>query len=126
MMEKKKMPEILSPAGNFEKLKFASLYGADAVYFAGELFGMRAMAGNFSNDELKSATTHLHTLGKKGYLTLNTMPRASDIALLEAYLEVVEDSGVDAVIVADLGVFDIVRKRLQPYRRDRDAEKTLV
>ena len=112
MMENKKMPEILSPAGNFEKMKFDSLYGADAVYFAGELFGMRAMAGNFTNDELKKASEYLHSLGKKGYLTLNTMPRAKDIALLEEYLEVVEDAGVDAVIVADLGVFDIVRKRL--------------
>mgnify|MGYP003290502186 CR=1 FL=1 len=108
-----KKPEILSPAGNFEKLKFASLYGADAVYFAGELFGMRAMADNFSKHELKLACDCLHEQGKKGYLTLNTMPRSSEIKLLEEYLEAVEASGVDAVIVADLGVFDIVRRRLK-------------
>jgi putative protease len=108
-----KKPEILSPAGNFEKLKFASLYGADAVYFAGEQFGMRAMADNFSKDELKLACDFLHSQGKKGYLTLNTMPRSSEMKKLEEYLETVEASGVDAVIVADLGVFDIVRKRLQ-------------
>jgi len=105
-------PEILSPAGNFEKLTFASLYGADAVYFAGEMFGMRAMADNFTADELKKACDLLHSQGKKGYLTLNTMPRSSEMKLLEGYLETVENSGVDAVIVADLGVFDLVRKRL--------------
>lgn len=105
-------PEILSPAGNFEKLTFASLYGADAVYFAGEMFGMRAMADNFTADELKKACDFLHSQGKKGYLTLNTMPRSSEMKLLEGYLETVEHSGVDAVIVADLGVFDLVRKRL--------------
>ena len=108
-----KKPEILSPAGNLEKLQFASLYGADAVYFAGELFGMRAMANNFTKDELISGVSHLHSLNKKAYLTLNTMPRSNEIELLEEYLETVEASGADAVIVADLGVFDIVRKRLK-------------
>ena len=112
MSEKIKKPELLSPAGNFEKLKFASLYGADAVYFAGERFGMRAMADNFSKDELKLACDHLHSNGKKGYLTLNTMPRSNELKMLEEYLETVEASGVDAVIVADLGVFDLVKKRL--------------
>ena len=108
-----KKPEILSPAGNFEKLRFASLYGADAVYFAGEMFGMRAMADNFSKDELKRAAEYLHSMGKKGYLTLNTMPRSSEMKMLEEYLETVDAAGVDAVIVADLGVFDLVRKRLK-------------
>ncbi len=112
MMENLKKPEILSPAGNLEKLHFASLYGADAVYFAGEMFGMRAMANNFKKDELISGTAHLHSLNKKAYLTLNTMPRSGELSLLEEYLETVEAAGVDAVIVADLGVFDIVRKRL--------------
>lgn len=106
-------PEILSPAGNFEKLKFASLYGADAVYFAGERFGMRAMADNFTVDEIKSACDLLHRDGKKGYLTLNTMPRSSELSALEEYLEKIDSTGVDAVIVADLGVFELVRKRLQ-------------
>ena len=105
-------PEILSPAGNFEKMKFAALYGADAVYLAGEMFGMRAMADNFTADEMKGAMEHLHSMGRKGYLTLNTMPRSAELSLLEGYLETVENAGVDAVIVADLGVFDIVRKRL--------------
>jgi len=108
-----KKPEILSPAGNFEKLRFASLYGADAVYFAGEMFGMRAMADNFSRDELIGAVEHLHSIGKKGYLTLNTMPRSAEMKALEEYLETVDASRVDAVIVADLGVFDLVRKRLK-------------
>ncbi len=108
-----KKPEILSPAGNFEKLRFASLYGADAVYFAGEMFGMRAMADNFSKDELVKATDLLHAQGKKGYLTLNTMPRSAEMRLLEEYLETVDAACVDAVIVADLGVFDLARKRLK-------------
>ncbi len=106
-------PEILSPAGNFEKLKFASLYGADAVYFAGERFGMRAMADNFTVDEIKSACDLLHKDGKKGYLTLNTMPRSSELSALEEYLERIDSTGVDAVIVADLGVFELVRKKLR-------------
>ena len=106
-------PEILSPAGNFEKLKFASLYGADAVYFAGERFGMRAMADNFTVDEIKSACDLLHQDGKKGYLTLNTMPRSSELSDLEEYLEKIDSTGVDAVIVADFGVFELVRRKLK-------------
>ncbi|MBR5460229.1 MAG: U32 family peptidase [Clostridia bacterium] len=106
-------PEILSPAGNFEKLKFASLYGADAVYFAGERFGMRAMADNFTVDEIKSACDLLHQDGKKGYLTLNTMPRSSELSDLEEYLEKIDSTGVDAVIIADFGVFELVRRKLK-------------
>ncbi len=108
-----KKPEILSPAGNFEKLRFAELYGADAVYFAGERFGMRAMADNFSKDEICRACDYLHARQKKAYITINTMPRSSEISLLEEFLETVEEAHTDAVIVADLGVFNIVRKRLK-------------
>ncbi|MBQ7897712.1 MAG: U32 family peptidase [Clostridia bacterium] len=107
-----KKTEILSPAGNFEKLTFAAGYGADAVYFAGTSFGMRAAAGNFSTDEIKKGADYLHTLHKKAYLTLNTMPRSDEMPLLDAYLEELSDTGIDAVIVADLGVFEAVKKRL--------------
>lgn len=107
-----KKPEILSPAGNFEKLTFAAAYGADAVYFAGNQFGMRASADNFSFDEMKSATALLHAQGKKAYLTLNTMPRNDEIDLLDGYLDSISDTGIDAVIVADMGVFMKVRERL--------------
>ncbi|MBE6701107.1 MAG: U32 family peptidase [Ruminococcaceae bacterium] len=108
-----KKPEILSPAGNLEKLTFALNYGADAVYLAGSMFGMRAAAGNFDFEEMKKGVSLAHEKGKRAYLTLNTMPRNNEIELLDAYLEQVGDTGVDAVIVADLGVFDRVIKRLQ-------------
>ena len=107
-----KKPEILSPAGNFEKLTFASLYGADAVYFAGEMFGMRASADNFTFEEMKKGVELLHSNGKKAYLTLNTMPRNNELDLLDSYLDSVGDTGIDAVIVADMGVFSKVKERL--------------
>lgn len=69
------MTELLSPAGNFEKMKMAFLYGADAVYLAGERFGMRAAAGNFTLEELDRAVEYAHARGKKLYLALNTLPR---------------------------------------------------
>lgn len=112
MTEFIKIPEILSPAGNFEKLAFAARYGADAVYFAGEQFGMRASADNFSFEEMKKGVELLHSKGKKAYLTLNTMPRNDEIDLLDAYLTHVAGTDIDAVIVADMGVFQKVRERL--------------
>ena len=69
------MPELQSPAGSFEKLRAALLYGADAVYLAGNMFGMRAAAANFTDEELAEAVAYTHARGKKVYLTLNTMPR---------------------------------------------------
>ena len=107
-----KKPEILSPAGNFEKLTFAANYGADAVYFSGKMFGMRVAAGNFDIDEINKGVAFLHERGKKAYLTLNTMPRSNEMPLLESYLDSIKDSSIDAVIVADLGVFEEVKKRL--------------
>ena len=78
-----KRPEILSPAGNFEKMKAAILYGADAVYLAGKIFGMRAAADNFSLEELKEAVEYAHERGVKVYLTVNTMPRENEYELLK-------------------------------------------
>lgn len=72
------MTELLSPAGNPEKMRAALLYGADAVYLAGKRFGMRAAADNFTLDELDGALAHAHALGKKIYLTLNTLPREDE------------------------------------------------
>ena len=112
MSEFIKRPEILSPAGNFEKLTFASLYGADAVYFAGQMFGMRASADNFDFEEMKKGVELLHSKGKKAYLTLNTMPRNDELELLDSYLDSVGATGIDAVIVADMGVFQKVKERL--------------
>ena len=107
-----KRPEILSPAGNFEKMRAAILYGADAVYLAGHIFGMRAAADNFSLDELREAVKYAHERGVKVYLTVNTMPREAEYALLEKYFSDLEQIPVDALIIADIGVFMLARKML--------------
>ncbi len=106
------MPELLSPAGNFEKLKAALLYGADAVYLAGQRFGMRSQAGNFTVEEIYDAVRLAHSMSKKVYLTLNTMPRAHEYPALRDFLADLQGSGLDAVIVADLGVMATVRELL--------------
>ena len=104
------MPELLSPAGNFEKLKAALLYGADAVYLAGKRFGMRSAADNFDDSELYEAAKYVHQRGKKIYLTLNTMPHGSEYPALRKFLTDISGAGIDAVIVADLGVMALVKE----------------
>lgn len=104
------MAELLSPAGNFEKLRAAILYGADAVYLAGQRFGMRSAADNFTVEELYSAAKYVHSKGKKLYLTLNTMPHGDEYGALESFLCEIKDAGIDACIVADLGVLSLIRK----------------
>ena len=104
------MPELLSPAGNFEKLKAAILYGADAVYLAGNCFGMRSAADNFTDDELYEAAEYVHERGKKLYLTVNTMPHGHEYPRLRAFIEKMKDAHIDAFIVADLGVFSVIRE----------------
>lgn len=99
-----KKPELLAPAGNYEKLRAAYLYGADAVYVGGKLFGMRSAADNFTVEELFSASELAHSLGKKLYLTLNTMPHGDEYPALRQFLRELKGSGIDAFIVADLGV----------------------
>ena len=108
-----KRPELLSPAGNFEKLKAAVLYGADAVYLAGNAFGMRAAADNFTNEEIVEAAAYAHARGVKVYVTVNTMPRTNEYEALEEYIRFLSTSGIDAVIVSDLGVLSLV-KRIAP------------
>ncbi len=108
-----KRPELLSPAGNFEKLKAAVLYGADAVYLAGNAFGMRAAADNFTNEEIVAAAAYAHERGVKVYVTVNTMPRTNEYTALEEYIRFLATSGVDALIVSDLGVLSLV-KRIAP------------
>ena len=80
-----KRPELLAPAGNFEKMKAAILYGADAVYLAGQIFGMRAAADNFTMEELADAVDYAHERNVKVYLTVNTMPRENEYELLKDY-----------------------------------------
>ncbi len=104
-----KCPELLSPAGNFEKLKAALLYGADAVYLAGQSFGMRSAADNFTVEELYEAVKYTHERGKKVYLTLNTMPHGDEYAPLREFIGEIKDAGIDAFIVADLGVMATLR-----------------
>ena len=105
-----KRPELLSPAGNFEKLKAALLYGADAVYLAGQSFGMRSAADNFTVEELYEAVRYTHERGKKLYLTLNTMPHGDEYEPLRQFIREIKDAGIDAFIVADLGVMATLRE----------------
>ncbi len=102
--------ELLSPAGDQERLRMAVAYGADAVYLAGTAFGMRAFAGNFSPEELPKAVAYAHSHGVKVHVTVNTMPRNAEAAGLPAYLEQLQDAGVDALILADLGAFTMAAR----------------
>lgn len=107
------MVELLSPAGNPEKMRAAFLYGADAVYLAGKQFGMRAAADNFTLDELEESLGYAHKLGKKIYLTLNTLPREYELPDLENFIKELSklgNGGLDGVIVADLGVMSMCRR----------------
>jgi putative protease len=104
-----KKPELLSPAGNYEKMETAFHYGADAVYMGGELFNLRALADNFTNEQMSSAVLYAHSLGKKVYVTLNVIPHNREIDMMDEYIRFLEGLKVDGVIVSDLGVFDLVR-----------------
>ena len=109
-MKTVKRPELLSPAGNFEKMKAALLYGADAVYLAGTRFGMRSAADNFTDDELLEAVKYVHERNKKIYLTMNTMPHGYEYGAMRDFLTRIKDYGIDAMIVADLGVMATIRE----------------
>ncbi len=106
------MPELLAPAGNFEKLRAALLYGADAVYLSGKSFGMRAAADNFTDDELAEALALVHAQGKRAYIAVNIMPRTAQYAALRAYFELLRPLAPDALIVADVGVLTLARQVL--------------
>ncbi len=102
--------ELLAPAGDMERLNMAVAYGADAVYLAGTDFGMRAYAGNFSRDELYQAVRLCKAHGVRVHVTINTMPRGEEVKRLPVWLETLDDAGVTAVIVADLGAFRLAQK----------------
>lgn len=108
-----KTPELLSPAGDLERLQYAVRYGADAVYFAGTEFGMRSAPKNFTPDQIAEGAAFAHAHGKRAYLALNTMPTNEEAARLPDFVRTVRDSGIDAFIVADLGVLSVV-KRVAP------------
>ncbi len=103
-----KKVELLAPAGNMEKLKTAIYFGADAVYMGGEKFNLRALSDNFTLEEMKEAVEYAHGLGKKVYVTLNLIAHNGDLEPMAEYVKYLESIKVDGVIVADLGVFEIV------------------
>ncbi len=103
-------PELLAPCGNLEKLNTALHFGADAVYLAGKQAGLRAFAGNFSDEELISAVKTCHALSKKVYVTVNIFAFEDDFIMLGDYLRFLYSAGVDAVIVSDVGVVDFCKK----------------
>lgn len=102
--------ELLAPAGNLEKLKMAIIYGADAVYLAGEEFGLRANAGNFSPEELREGIEFAHARGKRVYMTMNIIPHNEDFENMPAYIRQARDAGVDAIIFSDPGVLDLIKQ----------------
>ena len=106
-MGERRKPELLCPAGDMERLRMAVLYGADAVYLAGESFGMRSFAGNFSREELPRAVDFAHCHGVRVHVTVNTMPRNGEVEKLPEWLEFLDGAGVDALIAADLGTFTL-------------------
>ena len=118
--------ELLSPAGDMERLKMAVLYGADAVYLAGTDFGMRSFAGNFSPEELPKAVEFAHSRGVKVHVTVNTMPRNDEICHLPEYLERLQDAGVDALIVADMGAFTLAGKYAPKCQRHISTQQSIA
>ncbi len=118
--------ELLSPAGDRERLEMAVLYGADAVYFAGTDFGMRSFAGNFSPEELPQAVAFAHSHGVKCHVTVNTMPRNEEAARLPAYLELLDSAGVDALILADLGAFTLAGKYAPHCQRHISTQQSVA
>ena len=109
-MRKPVKPELLAPAGNMEKLRMALLYGADAVYLGGKLFGLRAFADNFSPEEMREAVRFAHGLHKKVYVTVNIFAHNGDIDALPGYLRSLQDTGADALLISDPGVWSVARE----------------
>ncbi len=118
--------ELLSPAGDMERLKMSVLYGADAVYLAGTDFGMRSFAGNFTPEELPVAVDFAHSHGVKVHVTVNTMPRNDEVKGLPAYLESLQDAGVDALILADLGAFTLAGKYAPGCARHISTQQSIA
>ena len=105
-----KRAELLAPAGNMEKLKMAFHYGADAVFLGGKMFNLRAGSTNFSDEELQEAVDYAHARNKRVYVTLNIIAHNKELEILPEYVKTLEKIGVDAVIVADMGVFQVVKE----------------
>lgn len=119
-------PELLSPAGDMERLRMAVAYGADAVYLGGTEFGMRSFAGNFTPEELTEAAALCRDAGVALHVTCNTMPRNVEIARMPDWLSFLEEAGVTAVIVADVGVLALVRKYAPGLRIHISTQASVV
>lgn len=107
---KMKKFELLAPAGTLSKAKIAFYYGADAIYFAGKKFGLRAFAQNFDDDEMREAIEHAHKLGKKVYITVNILAHEDDFKGLPEYILKLQELKVDALIASDLGIISLIRE----------------
>lgn len=118
--------ELLSPAGDMERLRMSLAYGADAVYLAGDTFGMRAFAGNFGPEELKTAVDLCHAQGVRVHVTCNTMPRNEEVAKLPQWLEYLDETGVDAVILADVGVLSLAIRHAPHVQRHISTQASIV
>lgn len=106
-----KKVELLAPAGNMDSLKAAVMAGCDAVYLGGVLFGARAFAGNFTNEEIVDAINYVHLYGVKVYVTINTIIYDSEVERFLDYVRFLHKNNVDAVIIQDIGMFDLLRKK---------------
>ena len=122
----RKRPELLAPAGDMERLKMAVAYGADAVYLAGTSFGMRSFAGNFSPEELPEAVRYAHEHGVRVHVTVNTMPRGDEVGKLPGHLKLLDRAGVDALIIADLGVFMMARQYAPNCERHISTQQSIA
>lgn len=105
-----KKPELLAPAGNFEKMEMAFRYGADAVYMGGKSFGLRAFSDNFTEQDMRKAVKFAHSLDKRVHVTVNIFPHNEDLQALPDYLRFLADCKADAILVSDLGAFRIARE----------------
>ena len=121
-----RIPELLVPASSLEVLQVAVIFGADAVYIGGEAFGLRAKAKNFSKEDMSEGVRFAHEHGVKCHVTVNTMPRNEEVAQLPAYLEQLDDAGVDALIVADLGAFMLAGKYAPHCERHISTQQSIA
>jgi putative protease len=121
-----KRPELLAPAGDMECIKNSLAFGADAVFLAGKQFGMRTASKNFDNSQLKQAVELAHSYGSKLHITINTLPRNNEIAVLPDFLAYAQDIGVDAFIIADLGVFELAKKYAPKVERHISTQAGIV
>ena len=111
-----KKVELLAPAGDLEKLKIAIIYGADAVYLAGKNFGLRTASKNFSIEQIEEGVKFVHSYKKRVYVTMNIIPHNKDFEGIQEYMKALKKIGVDALIVADAGIYRIIREISKDFK----------